>query len=141
MHICINTNTYTYIIFYENDSKQKWFNKLSTAAWSCCWQKLLCSISYLMMSIVDPVSREVQLEGSYHLLSCKNYEQLKYLIMKKPLQITRSNIDNCDQREKIRKIILSYLSEASPVKVTSWCSSQKNTLVNDGDIKVIANKF
>ena len=71
------------------------------------------------MSIVDPVSRAVQLEGSYHLLSCKNYEQLKYLIMKKPLQITRSNIDNCDQREKIRKIILSYLSEASPVKVTS----------------------
>ena len=26
---------YLYIICDENDSKQKWFNKLNTAAWSC----------------------------------------------------------------------------------------------------------
>ena len=35
--INIYTNIYTYIICDENDSKWKWFNKLNTAAWSCCW--------------------------------------------------------------------------------------------------------
>ena len=30
------TNIYTYIICDNNDSKQKWFNKLNTAAWPCC---------------------------------------------------------------------------------------------------------
>ena len=70
--INIYTNIYTYIICDENDSKWKWFNKLNTAAWSCCWQKLLCSISYFRVSIFDPVSQTVQMEGSYHLLSYKD---------------------------------------------------------------------
>ena len=34
----IYTNIYNYIICDENDPKWKWFNKLNTAAWSCCWQ-------------------------------------------------------------------------------------------------------
>ena len=42
--ISIYTYIYTYIICDENHSKWKWFNKFNTAAWSCCWQKLLCSI-------------------------------------------------------------------------------------------------
>ena len=66
------TNIYTYIICDRNDSKQKWFNKLSTAVWSCCWQKLLCSISYFTNPIFDPVSQTLQMEGSYHLLSYKD---------------------------------------------------------------------
>ena len=70
--INIYTNIYTYIIYDENDSKWKWFNKLNTAAWSCCWQKLLCNISYFRISIFDPVSQTVQMEGSYHLLSYKD---------------------------------------------------------------------
>ena len=70
--INIYTNIYTYIICDKNDSKWKWFNKLNTAAWSCCWQKLLCSISYFRVSIFDPVSQTVQMEGSYHLLSYKD---------------------------------------------------------------------
>ena len=65
----IYTNIYTYITCDENDSKWKWFNKLNTAAWSCCWQKWLCSISYFRISIFDPLSQTVQMEGSYHLLS------------------------------------------------------------------------
>ena len=68
----IYTNIYTYITCDENDSKWKWFNKLNTAAWSCCWQKWLCSISYFRISIFDPVSQTVQMEGSYHLLSYKD---------------------------------------------------------------------
>ena len=70
--INIYTNTYTYIICDENDLKWKWFNKRNTAAWSCCWQKLLCWISYFRISIFDPVSQTVQMEGSYHLLSYKD---------------------------------------------------------------------
>ena len=34
--INIYTNIYIYILYDENDSKQKQFNKLNTAAWSCC---------------------------------------------------------------------------------------------------------
>ena len=34
--INIYTNIYSCIICDENDSKQKLYNKLSTAAWSCC---------------------------------------------------------------------------------------------------------
>ena len=32
------TNIYNYIIRDEHDSKLKRFNKLNTAAWSCCWK-------------------------------------------------------------------------------------------------------
>ena len=46
------------------------------------WQKLLCSISYFRISIFDPVSQTVQLEGSYHLLNYKYEGQLTYLSMK-----------------------------------------------------------
>ena len=42
--INIYTNIYTYILCDENDSmirwtdSIKWFNKLNTAVYSCCWQ-------------------------------------------------------------------------------------------------------
>ena len=32
-------NIYTYVIYDENDSKEKWLNKLNTAVCSYCWQK------------------------------------------------------------------------------------------------------
>ena len=51
--------------------KIKMINKLNTAAWLGCWQELLCTISYFKISIFDPVSQRVQMEGSYHLLSYK----------------------------------------------------------------------
>ena len=35
-----------------------------------------------------------------------------YLLLLKPPQITRNNIEHCDQWEKIRAITLSYLSGA-----------------------------
>ena len=50
----------------KSDLKLK-MNKSS--AWTYCWQKLLCSISYFRISIFDPLSQRVQMEGSYHLLS------------------------------------------------------------------------
>ena len=50
----------------KSDLKLK-MNKSS--AWTYCWQKLLCSISYFRISIFDPLSQTVQMEGSYHLLS------------------------------------------------------------------------
>ena len=40
------------------------------------------SISYFRISIFDPVSQTVQMEGSYHLLSYKDKKKLKYLSMK-----------------------------------------------------------
>ena len=39
------------------------------------------SISYFRLSIFDPASQTVQVEGSYDLLSYKDEEQLKYLSM------------------------------------------------------------
>ena len=39
------------------------------------------------------------------------------ILLLKPPQITKSNIEHCDQWEKIRTIILSYLSGAFPDKV------------------------
>ena len=38
-------------------------------------------------------------------------------------------------------MIVSYLSGAFPNKVNWYVPVKKNTLVNDGDIKVVANKF
>ena len=78
--INISANIYTYIICDENDSKQKWFNKVNTAAWACCWQWLFCSISYFKVSIFYPVSQIVQMEGSYHLLS---YRTIKIFLSMK----------------------------------------------------------
>ena len=57
-----------------------------------------------------------------------------------PAQITKSNIEHCDHWEKIR-IITSYISGAFPDRWTSDVPVKKNSLVNDGNIKVIANKF
>ena len=65
--INIYTNIYTYIICDENDSKE-----LNTATWTCCSQKLLFSISCFRISVVDPVSQTVQMEGNYHVLSDKD---------------------------------------------------------------------
>ena len=62
---------YKYIYLYyrwREWLKKKWFN---TAVWSCCWQILLCSISYFRIFIFDLVSQTVQTEGSYHLFSYK----------------------------------------------------------------------
>ena len=42
---------------------KKRFKKLSSAVWSCC-----CIIFYFKISIFDPVSPIVLMEGSYHLL-------------------------------------------------------------------------
>ena len=44
------------------------------------------------------------------------FEYENILLLKPPL-ITRSNIEHCDQCEKIRTIILSYLSGAFPDKL------------------------
>ena len=45
-----------------------------------------------MISIFDPLSHIVQTEGSYHLLSYKDKEQLKYfLVSKSPAVKTSTN--------------------------------------------------
>ena len=67
--INIYANIYTYITCDENGSKYKAFVKLNTAAWSRCRQELLCSISYLKISIFDPVSQIMQIDCSYLWLS------------------------------------------------------------------------
>ena len=49
----------------KNDSKSSILQHgLNTAAWSYGSEKLLCSISYFRISIIDPVSQPVQMEGS-----------------------------------------------------------------------------
>ena len=40
------------------------------------------SVSDFRISIFDPVYQTVQMKGSYHLLSYKDYKQLKHLSMK-----------------------------------------------------------
>ena len=40
------------------------------------------SISYFRISIFDPVSQAVQMEGSYDLLNYKDWKQLAYMSMK-----------------------------------------------------------
>ena len=81
--IRIYANIYTYMQIYiylyyiwrewlKTKNKKKWFNKPNTAAWPCCWQKLLCSNTYFRISIFDPASQTVEMEGSYHLLSYKD---------------------------------------------------------------------
>ena len=60
------------------------------------------------------------MEGKYHLLSYK--KQLKYFWVWKYPAVkasanTRGDIEHCDHWEKIRTIILSYLSGAFPDKV------------------------
>ena len=80
--INIYTNIYIPALYVMIMTQNKRFNKLNTAAWTSCWQKFLCSISYFRISIFDLVSQTVQMEGSNRLLSNKDQEQLKYLRMK-----------------------------------------------------------
>ena len=69
MTIASYINIYTCVIRDGNDSNKNESIKLNSAVWSFCWQKLLCSIYSFRISISDPVSRTLQMEGSYHLLS------------------------------------------------------------------------
>ena len=56
---------------------------------NCC----VDSISYFRISIFDPLSQTVEMEGSYHLLSQKDSEKLKYFMKSlNKLQEAISNI-------------------------------------------------
>ena len=66
-YINIHTNIYTYITCEEKDSINSVLQHGYVVDNNCC-----CNICYFTISIFDPVSQRVQMEGSYQVLIYKD---------------------------------------------------------------------
>ena len=83
------------------------------------------------------------MESSYHLLTINNQNIFEYenILLLKPLQITRSNVEHCGHWQKRRAKFCHTYQKRFQIRRSSDVPVKKSTLRNDGDIKVIANKF
>ena len=104
-HIYIYTNIYIYIYIYM---------------YIMSWTIIL--VQYLLLSYLNLCPRQCKWKVGTTYLAIRtkdnqNIFEYKNILLLKPPQTAKSNITHCDQREKLRTIILSHLSGAFPDEV------------------------